>query len=94
VIDKLIATGADRAAALLLTQTLEKVTVARVKTNAAFLHGRMTHPAFRKGTSIRVSSPGTRRAGAQGHDPQAVTSAPLLSSAPPDEPRRDGCGFR
>ena len=75
MIAKLIATGADRAAARVrLTQTLEKVTVAGVKTNAAFLHGLLTHPAFRSGT-FDTGFIGRELAGLapQGHDPQAVT---------------------
>ena len=47
---KLIASGPDRATAIAtLTEALEQTTVAGVKTNAAFLHRLLVHPAFRDG---------------------------------------------
>jgi len=50
LIAKLIAAGRDRATACdRLTEALEEAAVAGPKTNAAFLHGLLTHPAFREG---------------------------------------------
>jgi 3-methylcrotonyl-CoA carboxylase alpha subunit len=50
MIAKLIAHGADRPQAIArLSQGLEGTLVAGPKTNAAFLHALITHPAFRRG---------------------------------------------
>jgi 3-methylcrotonyl-CoA carboxylase alpha subunit len=50
MIAKLIGSGPDRATALArLIEALEQTTVAGVKTNAAFLHELLVHPAFRNG---------------------------------------------
>ena len=50
MIAKLIAHGADRPQAIArLAQGLEETVVAGPKTNAAFLHALITHPAFRRG---------------------------------------------
>ncbi|MCL4766316.1 MAG: ATP-grasp domain-containing protein [Hyphomicrobiaceae bacterium] len=50
MVAKLVAAGPDRAAAIdRLTRALEQTMVAGVKTNAAFLHALLVHPAFRRG---------------------------------------------
>jgi 3-methylcrotonyl-CoA carboxylase alpha subunit len=50
MIAKLIASGPDRATAIArLAQALERTLVAGPKTNAAFLHALLTHPAFEQG---------------------------------------------
>jgi 3-methylcrotonyl-CoA carboxylase alpha subunit len=50
MIAKLIGSGPDRAAAIaVLTRALEDTIVAGPKTNAAFLHALLVHPAFAKG---------------------------------------------
>ncbi len=51
MIAKLITHASDRETAItILLRALEASTVAGVKTNAAFLHGLLDHPAFRAGT--------------------------------------------
>jgi 3-methylcrotonyl-CoA carboxylase alpha subunit len=50
MIAKLIASGSDRGAAIeVLARALSSAVVAGPKTNAAFLHALITHPAFRSG---------------------------------------------
>jgi 3-methylcrotonyl-CoA carboxylase alpha subunit len=50
MIAKLIASGADRSAAIVrLAQALEGTIVAGPRANAAFLHALLTHPAFQRG---------------------------------------------
>jgi 3-methylcrotonyl-CoA carboxylase alpha subunit len=51
MIAKLIASGPDRATAIeRLTRALERTLIAGPRTNAAFLHALLTHPAFAGGT--------------------------------------------